>query len=311
MSDFANSIPHLMLAALLCNPTPITGQNPTTPDPAPPAPSADGSSSRELVPTPYALGAEYEYQWLLQGKPFATTRLRFTPGESDAAEGAPRSLQLTATLDYDRDGRTLSAETRLHFLEGALPRPSRYERTAEETSLRGGDVNERTLATFEGRSATITTDDGSGELTRTVETLPDPIRILDRDAPEHWVLWAPYLPLLASGAEVSFYAPTTRSAAGYRVRFDREERDGDEPRRRWTVTGPALSAKLWTDARGELLEYRQEQIQILRVAVRPPSAESKGEEATTPSTGEAGSPPPPANPPAGGEAQSSSSSRTV
>ncbi|MGA1202576.1 MAG: hypothetical protein ACO4BJ_06265, partial [Planctomycetota bacterium] len=61
MSDFANSIPHLMLAALLCTPTPITGQNPTTPDPAPPAPSADGSSSRELVTTPYALGAEYEY----------------------------------------------------------------------------------------------------------------------------------------------------------------------------------------------------------------------------------------------------------
>jgi len=145
----------------------------------------------------------------------------------------------------------------------------RYRRTLTTSASIFGEETTDVAVRFEDGKATLSRKDDAPQLHRREIPLADPIWILGDQCFEHWVLLGPYLRQIAPDGKANLFVPfaasipTSNGVMPYTIRHERTEGEGNERRDRWQIEAHALKAKLWTDHRGRVIEYLQENSHIL------------------------------------------------
>jgi hypothetical protein len=245
------------------------------PEPAA-APEKPATARPPLPPLPYPEGVDLRYHWEHQGANFATTTVRI---DSVKEEDGPPRLRVRGRLEYDRSGRILSGTSECTY-SGDVGHPLEYRRSLEIQAPGVGGADATLILKFTGPRAEVTRRDSMPNLGRRELTVPEPTWLLDDQCFEHWVLLAPYLPQIVEEERLTVFIPHGETVNTYTIRKELTEGEGEARRDRWSIRIPALEAKIWTDARGQLVEYLQGEV---RIVFEPPPRET---------------PPPPPAPPA-------------
>jgi len=266
-----------------------SAQEPPAEPPQEPAKAA--AESLPLPPLPYPEGVNLRYRWEHEGVNFATTSILIETVKDE--DGEPR-LRVRGKLDYDRAGRILSGTSEGTYA-GDVSHPRHYRRSLELQAPGVGGSEATIVLAISGSQVEVTRRDSMPNLGRRELTVPEPIWLLDDQCFEHWVLLAPYFPRIVQEERLAVFVPHGEMVSTYTIRKELTEGEGESRRDRWSIRLPALEAKMWTDARGRLVEYLQGEVRIvLEESPRPASP------STPPTAPPPAAPPAPAPAPAGG-----------
>ena len=232
--------------------------------PADPKP-APAPEMQKPAPFPYELTHEYHYTWVIEGEEIGKTTLT---AETVTEQNGSESLLVRGRFDFDRAGRKLSGTSRLFFAENHPASPVRFTgRLSIDAREHGSHEEKFSLRVIDG-IASITVDDGSAQLRRSKLPCEEPLFVLEAQCFEHWAVISPRFGELVGKLRV--LVPSERSYREYELTRVGEEKGAQGVRTRWKIEHPAQEALLWTDAKGRLVEYHQEPLQIVLTEVAAP-----------------------------------------
>lgn len=256
----------LALTAIACVSNPATSQDPPREKSAEP-PEVVNAKPAPLPPSPYRLGEDYRYTWIMDGKEFATTVLTLdTVKDANGRE----SSRLRGRLNYERAGRILTGGSTLHFEGTDLRKPARFRSNLEIAVPNMGSQEEELVVRFEGGKAISSRKTGDQGLTRSEVEVREPTFVLESNCFEHWAIVSPHFRSILEDGTLTFFIPTGSQQITYKVRHERQEKVGAVVRDRWSIRHPSQVAWIWTDEEGRLVEYRQDTLQIILAATSSP-----------------------------------------
>jgi len=244
----------------------VAGAQVPPPEPTP-EPEKAAPEPLPLPPLPYPEGTDLRYRWEHEGANFATTTVRIDTVKDE--NGEPR-IRVRGRLDYDRSGRIISGTSEGTY-RGDVGHPVEYRRSLEVRAPGVGGADATIILRFDGPKVEVTRRDSMPTLGRRELTVPQPTWLLDDQCFEHWVLLAPYLTRIVEEDRLEVFVPHGETMTTYMIRKERTEGEGEARRDRWSLRAPALEAKLWTDAKGRLVEYLQAEV---RIVLEPAAAET-------------------------------------
>ena len=243
----------------------------SAPPDRPADPPASPAQKSTLPPLPYESGTHLQFLWEHQGESYATTRIDI---EIVRKEDTADLIRVRSQLDLDRGGRIVTGSSNL-VCHGDVGHPVEYRHELTISAASLGGARSLMEVRFDGAVAELERQEGSHSSGKKELFVPVPTWLLDDQCFEHWVLLAPYLGTIPEDGHLTVFVPHGEGMQTYTVRLERTEGAGESRRLRWSIQHAALSAKIWTDPEGRLLEYLQGDVRIHRVV---PPTPSRGED---------------------------------
>lgn len=238
---------------------PPPGEPSRKPDSRPSEPATSQPKKAPEAPR-LAFPADEEQTYLVtyKGETTGTVKLGW-----HAPDGEPRLL-LEGTFDFNGRGRRLISTTETWYGPGLRAlRMKQNLHMFSNPELSGG---RQVGFVLENGVATVgVTDLNKGQTQKTSYPIDDETFILERQVFEHWLVVASVLPSRGSPS-LKLFEPS--SGTFMQIQFNLQPKEDDDPpgTSRWYFHHTSFAASLWVTPDGQLVKYRQDDTEFVRVA---------------------------------------------